>query len=102
MIRTPAESLRARLYAACASQHLRCGDGEAATLIYCHDILSALPQPIAGLVLDIDCRQRHPVKLMLADEYDAAGIDVSPEQVAPAPDGSPGPVPAWQLTDIGR
>jgi hypothetical protein len=63
----PGEPLRARLYEAYASQHLRCGDGEAAALIYRHDILSALPQPIAGPVLDIGCRQGHLVKPMLAD-----------------------------------
>ena len=33
-------------------------------------------------ILDIGCGQRHLVKLMLADGYDVAGIDVSPEQLA--------------------
>ena len=82
MIEIPGESLRERLYEAYASQHARCGDGEAAALIYRRDIRPALPQPIAGPVLDIGCRQGHLVKLMLADGYDATGIDVSPEQVA--------------------
>ena len=82
MIKIPGESLGERLCEAYASQHARCGDGEAAALTYRHNILSALPQPIAGPVLDTGCSQGHLVKLMLADGYDATGIDVSPEQVA--------------------
>ena len=82
MIETPGESLRERLYEAYASQHARCGDGEAAALIYRRDIRPVLPSPAAGPVLDIGCGQGRLVRLMLADEYDATGIDVSPEQVA--------------------
>ena len=82
MIEILGDSLPERLYEAYASQHARCGDGEAAALIYRRDIRSALPQPIAGPVLDIGYRQRHLVTLMLADGYDATGIDVSPKQVA--------------------
>ena len=82
MIETPGESLRERLYEAYASQHARCGDGEAAALIYRRDIRPELPPPAAGPVLDIGCGQGQLVRLMLADEYDATGIDVSPEQVA--------------------
>ena len=82
MIEVSGESLGERLYEAYASQHARCGDGEAAALIYRRDIWPALPQPISGPVLDIGCRQGHLVKLMLADGYNATGIDVSPEQVA--------------------
>ena len=82
MIETPGEVLRERLYEAYASQHARCGDGDAAALIYRRDIRPTLPQPIAGPWHDVGCRQGHLVKLMLADGYDATGIDVSPEQVA--------------------
>lgn len=82
MIEIPGESWRERLYEAYASQDARCGDSEAAALICRRDIRPTLPQPIAGLVLDIGCRQGHLVKLMLADGYDATGIDASPEQVA--------------------
>ena len=82
MIETSSESLRGRLYEAYASHHARCGNGEAAALIYRRDIRSALPPPTAGPVLDIGCGQGQLVKLMLADGYNATGIDVSPEQVA--------------------
>ena len=74
-------SLRERLYGTYASQDAGCSDGEAAALIYLRYIRSALPPP-AGPILDIGCGQRHLVKLMLADGYDVAGIDVSPEQLA--------------------
>ena len=50
--------------------------------MYRRDIQPALPPPAAGPLLDIGCGQGQLVKLMLADGYDAAGIDVSPEQVA--------------------
>ena len=82
MIETPAGSLRKRLYDAYASQHAGIGDGEAAALIYRRDIRPALRPPVAGPVVDIGCGQGHLVRLLLADGYDAAGIDVSPEQVA--------------------
>ena len=81
-MKTRIEPLRERLYGTYASQHAGCGDGEAAALIYRRDIRPALPPPAAGPVLDIGCGQGQLVKLMLADGYDAAGIDVSPEQVA--------------------
>ena len=83
-MRTPIDPLRKRLYGVYASQHAGCGDGDAAALIYRRDIRSALPLPAAGPVLDIGCGQGQLVKLMLADGYDATGIDVSPEQVARA------------------
>ena len=78
---TPIDPLRERLYGAYASQHAGCGDGEAAALIYRRDIRPA-PLPTAGPVLDIGCGPGQLVKLMLADGYDAAGIDVSPERMA--------------------
>jgi 2-polyprenyl-3-methyl-5-hydroxy-6-metoxy-1,4-benzoquinol methylase len=82
VIKTSGGSLRDRLYNAYASQHAGCADGVAAALIYRRDIRPALPPPAAGPVLDIGCGQGHLVGLMLADGYNAAGIDVSPEQVA--------------------
>ena len=75
------EALRDRLYEAYASQHASCGDGQAAALVYRRDIRPALPAPQAGGVLDIGCGQGHLVRLLLADGYDAEGIDISPEQV---------------------
>jgi 2-polyprenyl-3-methyl-5-hydroxy-6-metoxy-1,4-benzoquinol methylase len=74
-------SLRDRLYDSYASNHASGGDGEAAALVYRRDIRPALPPPAAGSVLDIGCGQGQLVRLLLADGYDAAGIDVSPEQV---------------------
>jgi SAM-dependent methyltransferase len=75
-------ALRDRLYQAYASQHAGCGDSVAAALIYRRDIRPSLPEPAAGLVIDIGCGQGDLVRLLLADGYDAHGVDVSPEQVA--------------------
>jgi 2-polyprenyl-3-methyl-5-hydroxy-6-metoxy-1,4-benzoquinol methylase len=78
----PDEILRDRLYQAYASQHASRGDDESAALVYRRDIRPALPAPAAGLVLDIGCGQGQLVRLLLADGYDAEGVDVSPEQVS--------------------
>jgi 2-polyprenyl-3-methyl-5-hydroxy-6-metoxy-1,4-benzoquinol methylase len=74
-------SLRDRLYQAYASQHAGCGEAGATILIYRRDIRPLLPQPYAGPVIDIGCGQGKLVRLLLANGYDAYGIDVSPEQV---------------------
>ncbi len=79
---TTGGALRDRLYEAYASQHAGCGNGGAAALNYRRDIRPALPTPRAGPVLDIGCGQGELVRLLLADGYEAEGIDVSPEQVA--------------------
>jgi SAM-dependent methyltransferase len=76
------ELLRERLYSAYASQHAATGGGEAVALNYRRDIRRVLPAPSVGPVLDIGCGQGHLVQLMCSDGYDAAGIDISPEQVA--------------------
>ena len=78
---TSSKLLRDRLYEAYASHHACYNDGEAAALIYRRDIRPPLPPPGAGPVLDIGCGQGQLVRLMIADGYDAEGIDVSPEQV---------------------
>jgi 2-polyprenyl-3-methyl-5-hydroxy-6-metoxy-1,4-benzoquinol methylase len=75
-------ALRDRLYQAYASQHAGYGGGSGAALIYRRDIRPLLPPPSAGTVIDIGCGQGELVKLLLADGYDAHGVDVSPEQVA--------------------
>jgi 2-polyprenyl-3-methyl-5-hydroxy-6-metoxy-1,4-benzoquinol methylase len=75
-------SLRDRLYTAYASQHAGCRQGDAARLIYRRDIRPALPEPSCGPVVDIGCGQGDLVRLMLADGYEASGVDVSSEQVA--------------------
>jgi 2-polyprenyl-3-methyl-5-hydroxy-6-metoxy-1,4-benzoquinol methylase len=77
-------ALRDRLYQAYASQHAGCGDGMAAALAYRRDIRPVLPLPSAGPVIDIGCGQGELVRLLLADGYNAEGVDVSPEQVAVA------------------
>ena len=51
-------------------------------VVYRSDIRPALPGPEAGPVLDIGCGQGALVRLLLNDGYDAAGVDISPEQVA--------------------
>jgi 2-polyprenyl-3-methyl-5-hydroxy-6-metoxy-1,4-benzoquinol methylase len=75
-------TLRERLYGAYSSQHAGHANGEAAALIYRRDIRPALPSAGTGLVLDIGCGQGELVRLLLADGYDAQGIDISAEQVA--------------------
>ncbi len=74
-------ALRDRLYEAYASQHAGRSSAEAARLAYRRDIRPALPPSHTGLVLDIGCGQGELVRLLTADGYDAAGVDVSPEQV---------------------
>jgi 2-polyprenyl-3-methyl-5-hydroxy-6-metoxy-1,4-benzoquinol methylase len=75
------ESFRNRLYEAYASQHAGCGNGEAAALTYRRDIRPLLPPPDAGSVVDIGCGRGALVGLLLADGYEAEGVDISPEQV---------------------
>lgn len=85
MTATPGQAtIRDRLYGAYTSQHAGRAGGEAIALIYRRDIRLALPPPDAGPVVDIGCGQGELVRLLLADGYDAEGIDVSPEQVAVA------------------
>jgi cyclopropane fatty-acyl-phospholipid synthase-like methyltransferase len=72
---------RDRLYSAYASQHAGCASDEAAALVYRRDIRRALPRPGDGPVADLGCGQGALVRLMLADGYDAEGIDISCEQV---------------------
>lgn len=74
--------LRHRLYRAYASTHAGRGDATSAALIYRRDLRPYLPPPAAGPVADIGCGQGGLVRLLLADGYDAQGIDISPEQVA--------------------
>src|ERR1700722_9270635 len=74
--------LRSRLYEEYASQHAGHASGEATALIYRRDIRPLLPRPSLGSALDIGCGQGELVRLLQADGFDAAGIDVSPEQVA--------------------
>jgi 2-polyprenyl-3-methyl-5-hydroxy-6-metoxy-1,4-benzoquinol methylase len=79
---TSSDLVRDRLYEAYASHHAGSGDGESSALVYRRDIRPLLPAAGAGPVLDIGCGQGQLVRLLLADGYDATGIDVSPEQVA--------------------
>jgi 2-polyprenyl-3-methyl-5-hydroxy-6-metoxy-1,4-benzoquinol methylase len=74
-------SLRNRLYEAYASQHAGSSGDDAVALIYRRDIRPSLPPPATGQVMDIGCGQGGLVRLMLRDGYDAAGVDISPEQV---------------------
>jgi SAM-dependent methyltransferase len=78
--------LRDRLYETYASDHAGCGGSNAAALIYRRDVRPALASLQAGSVVDIGCGQGALVRLLLADGYDASGIDISPEQVALARD----------------
>jgi 2-polyprenyl-3-methyl-5-hydroxy-6-metoxy-1,4-benzoquinol methylase len=83
-------SVRDRLYASYASQHSGLGSPAATGIIFRRDIRPLLPPPSAGPVIDIGCGAGQLVRCLLADGYDAAGIDISPEQVALAhADGLP-------------
>ena len=74
--------MRDRLYESYASQHSGSGSADATRIIYRRDIRPLLPPPSAGPVVDIGCGSGHLVRCLLADGYDAAGIDISPEEVA--------------------
>jgi SAM-dependent methyltransferase len=74
--------MRDRLYESYASQHSGRGSAEATGIIYKRDIRPLLPPPSAGPVIDIGCGDGQLVRCLLAESYDASGIDVSPEQVA--------------------
>jgi 2-polyprenyl-3-methyl-5-hydroxy-6-metoxy-1,4-benzoquinol methylase len=75
-------TLRDRLYKSYVSQHSGMSSGDATRLSYQRDIRPLLPPPSAGSVVDIGCGAGHLVRCLLADGYMAAGIDISPEQVA--------------------
>ena len=75
-------ALRGRLYESYASQHSGRGSADATRVIYRRDIRPLLPPAAAGPVVDIGCGSGLLVRCMLADGYDASGVDVSPEQVA--------------------
>ena len=75
-------SLRSRLYESYASQHSGSGHRDATRVIYRRDIRPLLPPPSHGPVIDIGCGSGQLVRCLLDDGYDAAGIDISPEQVA--------------------
>jgi predicted TPR repeat methyltransferase len=75
-------SVRDRLYESYASEHSGRGSAEATRIVYRRDIRPLLPPPSAGPVIDIGCGAGRLVHCLLADSYDASGIDISPEQVA--------------------
>ena len=85
-------ALRDRLYRSYVSQHSGMNSGDATRLIYQRDIRPQLPPPGAGPVVDIGCGSGQLVRCLLADGYQAKGIDVSPEQVALAHEAGLGQV----------
>ena len=94
------EAFRDRLYEAYASQHAGRGGGQAAAFIYRRDIRPSLPSPKTGPVVDIGCGQGDLVRLLLADGYDAEGVDISPEQVAIARKAGLGRVRPGHYVDV--
>jgi 2-polyprenyl-3-methyl-5-hydroxy-6-metoxy-1,4-benzoquinol methylase len=85
-------ALRDRLYRSYVSQHSGVNSGAATRLVYQRDIRPLLPPPAAGPVVDIGCGSGQLVRCLLADGYQAEGIDVSPEQVALAHEAGLGQV----------
>jgi SAM-dependent methyltransferase len=82
-VTTTTGEANSRLYEAYASQWPWCEDASrASALIYRRDIRPVLPGPSAGAVLDIGCGRGDLVRLLLADGYDAEGIDLDAAQVA--------------------
>jgi len=77
-------TLRDRLYESYTSQHSGRGSADATGFSYRRDIRPLLPPPSAGPVVDIGCGAGLLVRCLLADGYDAIGIDISPEQVSVA------------------
>ena len=75
-------SFRDRLYESYASQHAGRGSAEATAMAYRRHIRPFLPPPSAGPVIDIGCGSGQLVRCLLADGYDASGMDISLEQVA--------------------
>jgi 2-polyprenyl-3-methyl-5-hydroxy-6-metoxy-1,4-benzoquinol methylase len=75
-------SVRDRMYESYASQHGGPGSADATRIIYRRDIRPLLPPPSAGPVVDIGCGSGHLVHCLRGDGYDAAGIDISREEVA--------------------
>jgi 2-polyprenyl-3-methyl-5-hydroxy-6-metoxy-1,4-benzoquinol methylase len=73
------QSLRDRLYESYVTTHAGPGNAAATRLIYRRDLRPHLAR--GWRVLDIGCGQGELVRLLAADGFDAAGIDVSPEQV---------------------
>src|SRR3984957_4827495 len=77
-------ALRDRLYESYATQHSGTGSVRPTRVIYRRDTRPLLPPPSAGPVLDIGCGSGQLVRCLLDDGYDAAGVHVSPGQVAVA------------------
>lgn len=76
-------SFRNRFHESYASQHVG-RTGEAAALVYRRDIRSLLLAREAEPVIDLGYGRGDFVRLLKADDFDAEGIDISPEQVAVA------------------
>lgn len=74
-------ALRRRLYESYATQHSGPGSAAVTRLVYRRDIRPLLLPPRSGPVVDIGCGSGELIRCLTEDGYQAAGIDVSPEQV---------------------
>jgi 2-polyprenyl-3-methyl-5-hydroxy-6-metoxy-1,4-benzoquinol methylase len=95
-------SFRDRLYESYAAQHAGLGSAEATALAYRRHLRPLLPPPSAGPVIDIGCGSGQLVRCLLADGYEASGVDISPEQVALARSGGLSQVHHGNYRDLLR
>ncbi|MBC7632930.1 MAG: class I SAM-dependent methyltransferase [Flavobacterium sp.] len=88
------------MYESYATTHAGLSSVTTASLVYRRDIRPHLPSIPGARILDVGCGQGALVKLLVADGYDASGVDVSAEQVALAHQAGIRTVVLGDFTDV--